>query len=67
MMPSQLTRGKYFNAQNEQDLRKVYQELDPQLVIKTENMEVTSILAGVSLSFLLIGGLLSLLWFGRIA
>jgi len=64
---SQLTRGKYFNAQNEQDLRKVYQELDPQLVIKTENMEVTSILAGVSLSFLLIGGLLSLLWFGRIA
>jgi hypothetical protein len=28
-------------------------------------MEITAIVAGISLAFLLAGGLLSLLWFGR--
>ncbi len=60
-----LTDGVYYNAENEQGLRTIYDNLDPQLVIKSEKMEVTSILAGVSIFVLLLGGTLSLLWFSR--
>jgi Ca-activated chloride channel family protein len=63
---SLLTDGEYFNAQNEQDLKSIYDNLDTQLVVKPEKMEVTSIFAGASLFMLLIGGVFSLLWFGRL-
>jgi Ca-activated chloride channel family protein len=63
---SQLTAGTYYNAENEQDLRTIYDNLDPQLVIKPEKMEVTSIFAGGSILVLLIGGTFSLLWFSRL-
>jgi len=63
---SQLTDGAYYNAENQQDLRAIYDHLDPQLVIKPEKMEVTSIFAGASLLVLLIGGALSLRWFSRL-
>jgi len=63
---SRLTDGAYYNAENEQDLRTIYDNLNPQLVIKPEKMEVTSIFAGVSILVLLIGGAFSLLWFSRL-
>ena len=63
---SQLTGGTYYNAESEQDLLKIYDNLDPQLVIKPEKMEVTSIFAGASILVLLIGGVFSLLWFSRL-
>ena len=63
---SRLTDGVYYNAKDEQDLRAIYENLDPQLVIKPEKMEVTSLFAGVSLLTLLIGGAASLLWFNRL-
>jgi Ca-activated chloride channel homolog len=63
---SQMTSGTYHNALNEEDMHKIYANINPQLVIKPEKMEVTSILAGVSLLFLMIGGALSLLWFSRV-
>jgi Ca-activated chloride channel family protein len=63
---SELTGGTYYNAENEQDLRAVYEDLDPQLVIKPEKMEVTSIFAGASILVLLIGGAFSLVWFSRL-
>jgi len=63
---SQLTDGAYYNASNEQDLRAIYENINPQWVIKPETMEVTSIFAGVSILVLLIGGALSLLWFSRL-
>jgi hypothetical protein len=44
----------------------VYDSLDPQLVLKPEKMELTSILAGLSILSLLIGGALSLMWFSRL-
>lgn len=62
---AQITGGAYFNAGNSQDLRAIYDRLDPQLVIKPEKTEVTSIFAGASILVLLAGGLLSLLWLGR--
>jgi Ca-activated chloride channel family protein len=63
---SQITGGTYYNAENEQDLIAIYDHLDPQLVIKPEKMEVTSIFAGASILILLIGGVFSLVWFSRL-
>ena len=63
---SRLTDGTYYNAENEEDLHAIYENLDPQLVIKPEKMEVTSIFAGASILVLLMGGTFSLLWFGRL-
>lgn len=62
----ELTEGAYYNTETEQDLHAIYANLVPQLVIKPENMEVTSIFAGASIFVLLIGGACSLLWFGRL-
>jgi Ca-activated chloride channel family protein len=63
---AQLTNGVYYNAQNEEDLHKVYDDLSTQLVIKPEKTELTSLFAGAGLVILLIGGLFSLLWFSRL-
>jgi len=60
------TGGAYYNAGNEEDLRKIYNDLKPTLSIKREEMEITSILAGVGMLVFLIGGAISLLWFGHI-
>lgn len=63
---SGLTGGTYYNAQSAQDLRAIYENLDRQLVLKPEKTEITSLFAAASILLLLIGGVLSLLWFGRI-
>jgi Ca-activated chloride channel family protein len=63
---AQLTGGVYYNAQNEQDLLKIYNNLNPQLVIKPEKTEITSIFAGASILIMLVGGVFSFLWFSRL-
>lgn len=63
---AQMTAGVYYNAQNEEDLRAIYDELDPEFVIRTETLEVTSFFAGVGIVLLLIGGGFSLAWFSRL-
>ncbi len=60
------TGGSYYNAQNEADLRAIYEQLDTQMVMKPEATEVTSLLAGAGILLLLIGGTCSLLWFSRL-
>jgi Ca-activated chloride channel family protein len=63
---SELTDGTYYNAENEEELQAIYENLNPQLAIRPEKMEVTSIFAGASILVLLMGGTLSLLWLGRL-
>lgn len=63
---SELTGGTYFNAKDEEDLEQVYASIQPRLVFDQEETEVTAVFAGVSILILLIGGLLSLLWFSRV-
>ncbi len=63
---SQLTEGAYYDAENEDDLLTIYENLDLQLVIKPEKTEVTSIFAGASIFVLLMGGTFSLVWFSRL-
>ena len=63
---SDIAEGAYYSAENEEDLRSIYENLVPQLVIKPQKTEVTSIFAGVSILVLLMGGTFSLLWFSRL-
>ncbi|HMB25340.1 MAG TPA: VWA domain-containing protein [Anaerolineales bacterium] len=63
---AETTGGTYYNAGDEEQLRRVYGDLKPQLSIKPEKIELTSIFAGVGMIIFLIGGLLSLLWFGHV-
>jgi Ca-activated chloride channel family protein len=63
---AQMSGGTYFNAESEEELFAIYDNLDRQLVISPESMEVTPLFAGISILILLIGGALSLLWFGRV-
>jgi Ca-activated chloride channel family protein len=60
------TGGVYYNAGNEEQLRQIYNDLEPKLSIKPEEIEMTSIFAGIGMIIFLVGGLLSLLWFGHV-
>ena len=61
-----MTAGAYFNAENETELRTIYENLAPQLVVKADEMEITSLFAGASMLILLLGSTFSLLWFNRL-
>jgi Ca-activated chloride channel homolog len=63
---SQATGGTYYNAQSTSELISIYDHLNPQLVVKPEKLEVTSLFAGLSIVILLIGGVFSMLWFSRL-
>lgn len=63
---AQTTGAGYYNAGNEEQLRKIYDDLEPKLSVRSEEIEMTSIFAGVGMLVFLIGGLLSLLWFGHV-
>jgi Ca-activated chloride channel family protein len=60
-----LTNGTYYHADNQESLQEVYETVDLQLTVRGDKLEVTALFAGLSLLILLIGGTLSLLWFGR--
>jgi Ca-activated chloride channel family protein len=60
------TGGMYYNAGNEEELGRIYGDLEPKLSIKPEEMEMTSLFAGLGMIVFLIGGMLSLLWFGHV-
>jgi Ca-activated chloride channel family protein len=60
------TGGIYYNAGNQEELDKIYGDLEPKLSIKPEEIEMTSVFAGLGMIVFLIGGLLSLLWFGHV-
>jgi Ca-activated chloride channel family protein len=60
------TNAEYFNAQNENDLRAVYEKLGTRFVLKTERQEITFLFTAGAVIFSLMGGILSLLWFNRL-
>jgi Ca-activated chloride channel family protein len=63
---SKITDGLYFNAKTEEDLRAIYKSIEPGFNFKKEKTEVTAVFAGLSILVLLIGGMLSLLWFSHV-
>lgn len=60
-----MTNGSYYHAEDAETLQEIYQNVDLQLTIEGEKTEVTSVVAGIGMLLFLIGGALSLLWFGR--
>ncbi|MCB9136817.1 MAG: VWA domain-containing protein [Caldilineaceae bacterium] len=60
-----VTNGAYYRAEDAASLDEIYRTVDLQLTVEGEKMEVTALAAGAGLLFLLAGGLLSMLWFGR--
>jgi len=61
-----MTDGMYFNAQSEEDLREIYENLDVQVIVKPEKTEITSIFTGISIVLMLLGSVFSLVWFSRL-
>src|SRR6185369_9586019 len=55
---SAITDGTYYNAKTEDDLRTIYENIDPRLVIEAEKTEVTAVFAGISIVILLIAGMI---------
>jgi Ca-activated chloride channel family protein len=58
--------GRYYFSGDEEELDRIYNDLEPTLSIKPEELELTSLFAGFGLLIFLIGGALSFLWFGRV-
>ena len=44
----------------------MHASLSPHVEVKSEAMEITSVFAGASILLLLVGSLLSMLWFSRL-
>ena len=60
------TGGRFFEAPTQADLEAVYEEIGSQVSTENEERELTAIFAAAGAVFLLLGGSLSALWFGRI-
>jgi Ca-activated chloride channel family protein len=60
------TDAKYYKADNETDLRQIYQNLGTQLVFKPEQTELTAAFTAFAAILLIIAGVLSLLWFNKL-
>jgi Ca-activated chloride channel family protein len=63
---AQITGGRFFETAKAADLKSIYANLGTRLSSKQEKREVTVDFAGGGLVLLLVGGGLSLAWFGRL-
>ena len=63
---SETTDGSYYAADDPEDLSAIYDSIKTRLVIRPEAMEITSLFAGAGVLILLVGGVASLLWLGRL-
>jgi Ca-activated chloride channel family protein len=63
---SQATGGKYYEITQGDELKKVYRQLGRSIGWERRRTEVTSMLAGGAGLLMMIGALLSLMWFRRI-
>ena len=63
---SDMTRGRYFHAASADDLKAVYNVLSKQLIVETQQMEITSFFAAGAALLMLIASGLSVAWFGRV-
>jgi Ca-activated chloride channel homolog len=63
---ARITHGRFFETAKAADLKSIYAHLGTKLSSKQEKREVTVAFAGGGLALLLVGGGLSLAWFGRL-
>ena len=62
---AKMTAGEYFHAGTAADLRKVYETLNTRIALETRETEVSALAVAVAAFLVLVGALLSLLWFHR--
>lgn len=60
------TGGTYQHAASADELVAVYDALDTRLTVRSEPMEVTALVAALSLALLVMGGVTGLVWLGRL-
>jgi Ca-activated chloride channel family protein len=60
------TDAQYFLATSDADLKKVYENLSTELVLRTQKTEVTALFTLVAAVFSIVASALSLLWFNRL-
>jgi Ca-activated chloride channel family protein len=60
------TGGRFFEAVSADDAEDIYSRIGTRLTSKPEKREVTVAFAGGAFALLLVGGALSLVWFGRL-
>ena len=58
--------GTAYAAPDAEALMKVYDTLDPRLIVEAQKIELTGLLAAVAVLLLVCGALLSLRWLGRL-
>jgi Ca-activated chloride channel family protein len=63
---AEATGGRYFNAQDEGDLREIYDDLSRERVFEDKETEVTFAFAAAALVLSLAAGTLGLVWFNRL-
>ena len=60
------TGGRFFEAVSAEDAEDIYSRIGTRLTSKPEQREITAAFAGGGFVLLLVGGALSLVWFGRL-
>ena len=60
------TGGSYFAADSAAQLKAIYDSLDPTLVVEAQSIELTAVVAGLSLVLVVLGAAASLAWLGRL-
>lgn len=60
------TKGSFYSAESDEELRNVYSDLQSSIGWTTEEREITNLVAGIALAVALLAGLASLLWFSRL-
>ena len=61
-----MTRGRYFHAASSDELKAVYSVLSKQLIMETQQMEITSFFSTAASLLMLLSAGLSVAWFGRV-
>jgi Ca-activated chloride channel family protein len=64
---AQQSGGAYFGAGATAGLTAAYEQLSARLAVRPEVTEITALFVGAGLLLLLIGGVIALLWFNRLA
>jgi Ca-activated chloride channel family protein len=64
---AEITKGEYFQAGSESDLRKVYEGLNAKYVLERKETEIAALFAAAAAVLAVVAGLLSVSWFGRYA
>ncbi len=61
-----MTRGQYFRATTSEELQKIYQGLNTQLIKERRETEITAFFTAAAALLAVMAAGLSMLWFGRV-